>query len=281
MYKFLAMRKLREQAQNLRDQFQSADPFQHVCFEDLVQPHRLEEVLAAFPNEDWENWRTYPNEHAQKTKVCESTYVLPSPISRLIFELNSGPFLELLEKISGIDNLLPDPHLRGGGMHMTVPGGTLTPHTDHHLFDKHPRYRRLNLILYLNENWEPSNQGFFELWDRNCTRVEKEISPLLGNSLLFRTDDNSVHGFSMPVKGDFRRSIAVFYYTATANLEEYGGNTATYWQAKTLHSRTLNESVRLGLQGILWATGRVFGRLSWYCQKLAARLSAMSTRDTP
>ena len=37
--------------------------------------------------------------------------------SALIAQLNAGPFVSFLEELTGIGGLVPDPHLRGGGLH--------------------------------------------------------------------------------------------------------------------------------------------------------------------
>ncbi|NND67623.1 MAG: 2OG-Fe(II) oxygenase [Halioglobus sp.] len=260
----------------LRDQFMAAEPFQHVEIEELVRPDRLQDLASAFPDENWENWQMYPSEHVPNSKVCESTTVLPDVIREFILELNSGPFITLLEKVTGIEGLLPDPHLKGGGMHLSLAGGALTPHTDYYVKDKDPRYRRLNLILYLNDNWQPQHQGCFELWDTQCTNVVKEVPPIKGKALLFRTDSNSVHGFSKPVRGPGRKSIALFYYTARDNLKEFGGTTATYWRPGILEATGPGDWLRLLGQGLMWTFSRWFGYLSWQCQRAATRLSEKS-----
>ena len=41
---------------------------------------------------------------------------LTLPQRRLIWEMHSGPFIELLETLSGCEQLLPDPHLLNAGL---------------------------------------------------------------------------------------------------------------------------------------------------------------------
>ena len=43
----------------------------------------------------------------------------------MVAELSSGRFLRWLERVVGIEHLLPDPHLQGGGLHLTQAGGWL------------------------------------------------------------------------------------------------------------------------------------------------------------
>ena len=74
---------------------------------------------------------------------------------KLISFLNSDIFLEYIQILTGIkEKLLSDPYLSGGGYHEIKNGGVLKIHAD---FNKHPSInidRRVNLLLYLNENWD-------------------------------------------------------------------------------------------------------------------------------
>ena len=66
-------------------------------------------------------------------------------------ELNSREFLDIMTKITGINNIFLDPTLDGGGLHQVFSGGLLNIHTDFntHLMEKTWR-RVLNIIIFLN-----------------------------------------------------------------------------------------------------------------------------------
>ena len=86
-------------------------------------------------------------------------------MQEIIGELSGPRALRALSTITGIDSLLPDPFLEGGGLHYTEPGGKLLPHTDFH---DHPRlqlYRRVNALLYLNPDWQPGDGGEVALFN--------------------------------------------------------------------------------------------------------------------
>ena len=103
---------------------------------------RARELLNAFPAVEWPGWdRGFgDNEpHQPKKLTCWDIGVIPSPLDLFIHELNSGPFLTWLEKLTGIEDLIPDPQLAGGGLHSSGPGGRLVPHTDFHK-GKNQRY---------------------------------------------------------------------------------------------------------------------------------------------
>src|SRR5262249_40047948 len=148
------------------------------------------------------------------------------PLDRLIYELNSGPVVSWLEELTGIENLIPDAQLLGGGLHSSGPGGHLSPHTDFHVGKNAALYRRINLLIYFNDGWRPDNNGAFELWDQKKDRIEREILPEYGRMVVFQTDADSMHGFSKPIAGRYRNSIALYYYSAQAP-DRYSGDYAT------------------------------------------------------
>ena len=89
-------------------------------------------------------------------------------------------------------------------------------HTD---FNKHPKIdidRRLNLLLYLNENWHESYGGKLELWDKDMKKAEKKISPNFNKVVIFSTNDFSNHGHPEPLacpENTSRKSIALYYFS--------------------------------------------------------------------
>ncbi|HWB62556.1 MAG TPA: 2OG-Fe(II) oxygenase, partial [Chitinophagales bacterium] len=116
----------------------------------------------------------------------------------------------------GIKNLVPDPVFEGGGLHQIKPGGYLKVHAD---FNKHRGTgldRRLNVLIYLNENWDESYGGHFELWDKEMKNCEVKILPLFNRMAMFNTTDFSYHGHPNPLTcppDRSRRSIALYYYS--------------------------------------------------------------------
>lgn len=89
----------------------------------------------------------------------------------------------------------------------------------------HPRLhvqRRLNALLYLNEDWQESYGGALELWDRDMTHAVTKVLPLANRLVVFATDDDSNHGHPLPLAcppDRTRRSMAWYYYTATSGRD--------------------------------------------------------------
>lgn len=77
--------------------------------------------------------------------------------------MRSPEFIAFLERLTGIAGLRFDPDYYGGGTHESLHGEGLLPHIDFNYFPGSSWYRRLNLLLYLNQKWEESWGGNLDL----------------------------------------------------------------------------------------------------------------------
>lgn len=221
----------------LAAQFHGAEPFPHVVLENFLRPGP-EEMAGVYPGPEWPHWNKR-NDYYQSGKMyCRDTDVLPTVISSMFHELSSPPFLKFLESLTGIEKLIPDPYYEGGGLHCSRPGGILAPHTDFHYYDQLGLFRRINLLLYLNPVWEENFGGCLEFWKKGSQKPAKLIIPRWGTCVIFRTDDASVHGFSVPVRQDvWRCSIALYYYSSR-EAAVFSGDPNVHWQQHGSHPGT-------------------------------------------
>ena len=140
-----------------------------------------------------------------------------SSVLREVFnELHSREFISLVERITGVPNLLPDEDLFGAGLHQSVKGAFLDVHVD---FNYHPRtkhHRRLNVLIYMNKEWKREYNGYLELWDKANQRQLQVIEPSFNRCVIFETNERSFHGHPAPLATPpevSRKSISVYYYT--------------------------------------------------------------------
>ncbi len=195
--------------------YQAARPFPHIVMEDFLDPAVLREVAAGYPTRDG---RTFFDRDQERFKYQYDPNTVESfRVRNILNELNSEPFLAFLSEMTGIDGLIPDPYFSGGGLHETLSGGHLSVHADFNIHGEMRLERRLNLLIYLNEDWPESYGGNLELWDDKMTVREASILPVMGRAVVFNTTLNSYHGQPDPVRcppDRARRSIATYYYTA-------------------------------------------------------------------
>ena len=199
----------------LRRQFEQATPFPHLLFQGLFTAEHLDAIGGDFSEIGFGDWLRFDTTDEVK-RASRPGAKLGSASQRYVDTVHRGDFIRFLSDATGIEGLLPDPSLFGGGLHEIPDGGRFSLHTD---FNKHPVTgldTRLVLITYLNRDWQPSYGGSLELWDQDTDTCAREIVPLFGTTILFAHTANSLHGHPCPVsapKGRSRRSIATYYYS--------------------------------------------------------------------
>jgi hypothetical protein len=196
--------------------YKQAQPYPHIVLDNFLEEWAAEKALREFPAVKDAGWIHYVHVNEKKHGLNKMD-MLPPFIKRLIQELNSPPFLQFMSKLTGIELLLPDDMLEGGGLHQSKRGGFLNVHAD---FTVHPHKRnwrrRVNLLIYLNKDWKPEYKGDLELWDRQMKGYQQKISPIFNRCVIFNTDDDSYHGLPDAIECPediTRKSVALYYFT--------------------------------------------------------------------
>lgn len=203
-------------AAQFADAYQSNAPFPNMVVDDFFDPEFLRLVAAEFPDLASKEAQEFNNPKEIKwASKGEKTF---GPQTRkLMHFLNSEPFLEFIQVVSGIqEKLIGDPYFVGGGQHEIRPGGVLKVHAD---FNGYPAFnlsRRLNVLVYLNEDWDESYGGHLEFWDESMKEQKAAILPIFNRLAMFSTTDFSYHGHPNPLTcppDRRRRSLALYYYS--------------------------------------------------------------------
>jgi hypothetical protein len=221
-------------ARDNRAAYVQAQPFPHIVLDDLLPAALLHTVIEEFPAPGQIMWIDF-DDPAQKKLAADAETQIGPTTRLLLYQLNSSIFISFLEALTGIEGLVPDPYLNGGGLHQIERGGYLKVHAD---FNWHPRLRldrRLNVLLYLNEGWKEEYGGHLELWDTDMTRCEQRILPVFNRCVIFSTTDTSYHGHPDPLTcppGWTRRSLALYYYTNGRPAEEKSDAHSTLFQER-------------------------------------------------
>ncbi|MBT8060152.1 MAG: 2OG-Fe(II) oxygenase [Gammaproteobacteria bacterium] len=222
--------------------FMSARPFRHVAIDDFLAPDFCGELAAHFPR--------FEDEHALNEdggvggKATRPGVRELGPAYRRLDDLvRQDAFRDWVGQVTGIDDLQYDPQYFGGGTHENLHGQELDPHVD---FNYHPisrQHRRLNLIIYLNEEWEDEWGGSLQLHrDPHIEPGRDEIvtlTPLMNRCVIFETTERSWHGFrriDLPAarRSLSRRSFALYFYTKTRPAEETGAEHSTIYVERHL-----------------------------------------------
>jgi hypothetical protein len=221
--------ELESLAKGAHEKYLTATPFPYAAFDDFLTTKEANYILQDFPQPDspiWLDWRQRDTVHQPKKQGIGHASRLEgvSPyILNVLAAFNSYPFLNFLEKLTGITKLLPDPYFHGGGLHQILSGGKLAVHTDFNQLDAINLYRRINVLFYLNKDWKDDYNGALELWNTDMTQCEASIMPLFNRLVVFNTNKKSFHGHPKPLNTPehiTRKSIALYYYTARPNEDE-------------------------------------------------------------
>ncbi len=208
-------------------QFRLAEPFPHIVIEDTLVGD-AGDVAGAFPDSSWEGWQSRTSQHQPGKWSCRDIDIMPLVIRELILDLSGPRFLRVLSSFTGIPKLLPDPFLDGGGLQYTEAGGKLLPHTDFHFHPSLQLFRRVNVLLYLNPNWQSADGGELLLYNLGDEQPTVVVPPRYGTCVVFTTDHRSVHGVKPLIGAARRRTIALYYYTVE-ETEVFSGDRRTYW----------------------------------------------------
>ena len=205
--------------EGLNTTYTQNSPWPHIVIDEFMDPDSLERVREEALAVDRERrYKKFLDRKTDHNKFAFTPDAVGEQTSRLVNFLNSGPFVSYLEKMTGIGGLLADPSYFGGGLHKIQAGGFLEIHADFNHLKRYNLERRLNLLLYLNKNWDPSYQGDLELWDRPSMKRVVSVAPIFNRCVVFSTTKESLHGHPLPLATPpdvDRMSIALYYYTNT------------------------------------------------------------------
>ena len=204
----------------IAERFRTAKPFKHAVIDGFLDPDFCRALVAEYPPYDPEKFR---NEHGHLGKAYHQNVRELGPSYRRLDDLGKSPeFLRFVSGVTGIPDLLHDPGYEGGGTHENLEDMELDPHVDFTVHKTTGLYRRVNLLLYLNSEWDEAWGGSLELhvdpWQSGDKNPIKLVAPAFNRCVLFETSDHSWHGFQrirLPEdkKGTTRRSFAFYLYT--------------------------------------------------------------------
>ncbi len=204
-------------AKEKKTEYQQGNPFPNIVLHNFFNETVLNSVLTEFPDLAKQKEIIQYNNHNEKKLAAKGESLFGEYTKALTHFLNSQPILEFLQELTGIEEtLIPDPYFEGGGYHEIKPGGLLKIHADFNKNRLTRLDRRINLLVYLNKDWQEEYGGHFELWDKDMTTSHKKILPTFNTIAIFSTTDFSYHGHPNPLTcppNRSRKSLALYYYS--------------------------------------------------------------------
>jgi hypothetical protein len=231
-------------ALDIQHQFQTAQPFKYVVIDDFLQAEYGAALLRDFPAFDKKHAL---NEHGEVgAKAVVTGVAKVSAFYKSFYDyINSAAFLDQISDLTGIPDLIADATLFGGGTHENRDGQSLDIHIDFNIDHRRMLHRRLNVLIYLNPEWEAAWGGMIALhsnpWDQSVNK-KISIAPLLNRALIFETNEYSWHGFdriSLPEdkKSLSRKSFSIYLYTKDRPVAEVVAPHTTFYVPNPLPER--------------------------------------------
>lgn len=239
---------LLQRASELRGPYATAEPFPHAVVDDLLPPAAAGAILGAFPTESAfghlqgepiASERHQPGKHG--LRHARHLASMPEGLADHLARFQGSLFVRFLELLTGIRGLVPDPHLKGAGVHLVRNGGHVDVHLDFNVDPDTGLHRRVNVLLYLNEDWHPGFGGQLELWRSPEEGPVQSIEPRFNRCVIFTAGAGAWHGHPRPLQlppGRARRSLAFYYYTA-APPDGFPGEHGTLWRGARRQSSPL------------------------------------------
>ena len=277
----LDLEALERDVDDLHAKYMAAGPYPHIVFDDFLRPAAVEAAIEEFPPLDPTQWNNYL--HANERKFSNTDPATWGPtLQEILAVLNSDRFVAFVGKLIGVEGLVADPTLEGGGLHQSTAGGFLNVHAD---FTVHPHNRRLqrraNILLYLNPDWKPEYGGDLEIWSKDMQECVEKVSPIANRVLIFSTEQDSFHGHPDPMtcpEGMARRSMALYYFS----LEDDPVVRSTEYRSRPgdgLHAVTIWADKQV-LRAYDWAKRRL-GLSDDFAQKVLARTDRFRRKGPP
>ncbi len=222
---------------DLAHRFRHASPFRFIAIDNFFSPDLANQLAAQFPIFDEERAKNENGEVGGKA-VNSNVRSLGEPWKALDDLVASDAFRALISEITGVPDLLYDPDYFGGGTHENRDGQSLDAHVD---FNFHPvsrQHRRLNLIVYLTEEWDDAWGGSIQLHKDPYLPPSLDeiavVTPLFNRCIIFETTEHSWHGFPQIVLPEekrhmSRKSFALYYYTKSRPGAELGPEHSTIY----------------------------------------------------
>lgn len=249
----LDLERLHAIARDHHEAFARADPFPHVVVDDFLPADTAAAIVRelATTGGDWIFYH-----HVNERKRGFNDVAAMGPVTRAVVDALQAPAaVAALGALAGAPALRADPSLEGGGLAEMEPGGYVNVHAD---FLSHPRKpswtRRLNLILFLNEQWTEADGGALELWDAEVRTPVQRITPLFNRCTIFATSATSFHGVPTVQcgAGRSRKSLALYYFVNEGRARPVRSTRYVPRPADGLGTRVLIHLDRLALHAYAW-----------------------------
>ena len=128
---------------DLKNEFNSNEKIKFFIFENFLNLETAEKILDNYDLNN--NWTNYSFVNNFKKYGLTNINKMSIECRELFQEMNSRKFIDILKKITDLDDLFLDLSLDGGGLHQIFNNGYLNIHTD---FYSHSKKLELENLIF-------------------------------------------------------------------------------------------------------------------------------------
>ena len=198
------------------------EPYDHIIIDNFINESYYEKLQSSFPKEPNETWWQYKNPLEVKYTFDNLEEFGPN-IKNIFYALSHEIIINKLKHLFNIPNLEHDPYCHGAGLHMHPRHGRLNMHLDYEVHPITNKQRRLNIILYLNDEWDNMWNGDTQLWNSDMTECVVKSYPKSNTAIIFVTTEQSWHGVPEIINCPpdvYRKTIAFYYVSDIQNKSD-------------------------------------------------------------
>ena len=191
--------RLMEQKDELRARYLAAKPFPHLVLDNFFDPVVLDRVAAEFPGKGGRDWLSYDTANEIK-QTSRGALDLPAFSQAFLWQMCAPPMMAIPPRGHRTCGFVRRPALPWRG-HARNPSAAaaLNMHADWTQHPVLPLTRRLNLIVYLNRDWDPAWGGALELKNPGDDGLVAKVEPFFNRAVIFPTTAETLHGFPDPM----------------------------------------------------------------------------------
>ncbi|MEN9419577.1 MAG: hypothetical protein RI988_3197 [Pseudomonadota bacterium] len=208
----LILQRLASQEVDLRSSFERSRNevgVRYCVVDDLLPMEVAKEVHARFPQPSSMRLMDSFREKKYTSKAFDKFDALMADIT---FAVQDPRVVEVVERITGIQEQIPDSTLYAGGLSAMTRGHFLGPHIDNSHEATRRYYRTLNLLYYVSPDWGLENGGNLELWDREV-RNRVTIVSRFNRLAIMETTPVSWHSVSAVRVDQPRFCVSNYYFS--------------------------------------------------------------------
>ena len=197
---------------SLSDKYEQSGKINYIVIDNLLPYELASELSDLFPiEEELKHLNMLQENKFVGVHFSESQKL----IEECLYSFQEKIVIEAISKITKIKDLVGDPKLYAGGISSMSKGCFLNPHIDNSHDLKMERYRRLNLLYYVNKEWnQKEDGGELVLYPKGIKNKEINIPIDFNRLVIMRTDNRSLHGVKkITSKLNRRKCISNYYFS--------------------------------------------------------------------